>query len=486
MAEALALVEARLEETQEAHDPSGAGDAHAEFNSRFLSQCKTRVAHFSFVLDSLEHHVSGLPMGPERTRSEGLVREIEESLEQMSSLIEGMPDGESTESSSEVDMRNLHLESVSTSIRNKINELALAHPEKVLPNIAAFEHIRPVVEGMMRNVAQMLRDSVRTLPPEALSGGQRLLHALENAGKGMRSNLKLADAEADLQAKVLLPLTAALLGVGQAKLDGAGPNFRRGLAKAMGKHIAGALKLNQGGPAASERLATRIEEALGGIVTARPVGRRDLNVELKPDAKGKLSTQDFVKALDDTLGWVEKKSRMNVVRLATEMVLKASEEINLEGPAAKSEARNRKHAALKPELAARLEELRSNAGAAPNLAPAQRATEVGMHVSKQLSLSLLKLSLLQSFSHELVEEREKADEMLHPVHPGLAEGKADLLDLTMEHLMDCSDQEEMLEVVSDARETHRQLLQQQRIPAHEGHSGTVLDELEEAITKHGS
>lgn len=438
---------------------------------------RARHEHYGTVIGALERRVAQLPPGAERARSAAQLATLKSDFSKFSRLLQDPTAGSGTAKFFAAEQDALEMVRVTERLRQGVSDMALDHPD-VLSSIKPFDVRHAVAESMVTKVVQEELGGLNKLPLEALAGRTELLDHLKESSHGLTNTLTLAKEEAAMQGRVLEPLSAALTGVGQAEVEGS-HGVRNKMGHVLGHHVSDALGMDIRRP--NERVSAQINDTYGQFVHATPEGKKDFNLELDPNAKGRLSNQAFVGVLDAGLGRKSHGFGLNVPATGTQLAVESSNDVKLTGPRP-GEGRKTQHVTLAPETAQQLEKLRRKAGAPADMAPVARVSDVGRRAAEELRLGDLKTSLIQSFGPGITRQQFQADGLLQP-RPGLAGGKANLLEVTVGELMNCSTKEEMLETIDAARVEHQSLLDGEVLPAGGGRTAAALNDMEQAIRR---
>lgn len=434
-----------------------------------------REKYYASVIDALDQTIAQQPAGPERRASEIALEQVKSNYDDFLYLLEGPPPREGSTGFWDAERDALKMVRTTDRMRLEVADLYLSNPE-ALSKIDDFDQRQSTAENMVAKMVQDQLDTLSKLPPEALPG-REFLDNLKSSAGDMKNDIKLAQTEAAIQEQVTETLGQALVGAGQAEVDGS-IGIGHKVSQVIGPTMSEALHIDTRRP--NERVSDQINRTYEPFFHATPDGNTNFDLAPNPRAKGRLSNDEFVASLE--VG-VRRQGQKNgfVVGTGTEMAVEASSHVELVGPLP-GEPESTLHVILSPEAKARIEALRNKTGAPSDRAPIDRFTDVGTRAAEERRLNELKISLQQTFGPEVTRMRNRADSIFNP-RPQLADQKATVLEVTMEELMKCKTREEMLETIAATRASHNELIQNQMIPARAGRTGAALDEMEQSIVR---
>jgi cbb3-type cytochrome oxidase subunit 3 len=460
----------------DASAPASSITPRSDLSPKQLAELMERENYYATVIDALEQTIAERPAGPERRASEAALDGVKSKYDEFVTLLEGPPPGEGRVGFMDAERDAIEMMRTTERMRQEVAKLCLSNPEAI-SKLDNFDQRQTATENMVAIMVQEQLDSIKKLPLEALPGREGFIDSLKSSSGDMKNDIKLAQTEAAIQGQVTETLGQALIGAGQAEIDGSiGAGHKIG--QVIGPRISEVLRIDTRRP--NERVSDQINRTYEPFFHARPDGNTNFDLAPNPNAKGRISNDEFVASLE--VG-VRRQGQRNgfVVGTGTEMAVEASPHVELVGPLP-GEPESTLHVILSPEARARIDALRNRTGASSDRAPIDRFTDVGMRAAEERRLNELKISLQQTFGPEVTRMRSRAESIFN-LRPQLADQKATVLEVTMEELMRCKTREEMLETIAATRASHDELIQNQMIPARGGRTAAALDEMEQSIVR---
>lgn len=410
-----------------------------------------------------------------------------------------------------------------------LQNLMHGHLPELLPKITDPDHLQQLATDLLK---LLVHSPVQRARLEMLSPA--LVKSLDDVEASIRKDIRLAGSEFNLQWELLTTVGAAMLKLGEGKIDGLAGGLNHTLRRLLPRPLARKLGIDMRSRA--HQVRDSIDNHLGPYydVKVSKEHKDRLDMSLKTTSVGQVTTA----ALEEQFSSLAQKSKARTkaekrpaffpeavraaanlhphlaqVQLNGQAQVRLSEEarkrlddLRLEpiGEAAAAPTHQALHHLLArgAELAAGLLEQHTHEGTGrhqraitqanealrtlahlADMPPRDRMALAASRALEAAQFGVLKLSLLQSFSTPIAGKILDGENRWQINQP-LTQKKAHLLANTLEAVLGSPSQEHMLASLADAERKHGEILREARQPVSSGETAELLKSLRLAVERY--
>lgn len=428
-----------------------------------------RMEMYQAVRDGLQQRLEDGTLDlPARSRHD--LMDLHKSIREIESLMPYLLEGKSPPYSGEFAAehslsRYLVLE---LQARASVRELVVDQPRHLLPLLGGMNSLSYVADDLA-TVLEKNHHMFKATAPEICDYVEQLHHAL-------KTDSQHALREAEVQSDILGILGSAAQGFSQERMDHHRHSPGGWLGRHGGARTARAASLVGMNVVKPQTYGAKIEGELtanfGDYFHIRATGEKKVELSIKPEVPGSLSTQELLKELQFMNDFLGQRRDRETVKAA----IQASPDVQWvrEG--------NVERLALTQAALERLA-IGHTADASLDEPPRDRLQARLAHVADGVRLSEFKAALVTTFREDIKALDKRADSLCNPV-AGLTGAKAELLDILVEDLAASPDARQMLAHLDQAIKDHDALWRGSWQARDGGSTAVLLADMRAAVQRY--